>query len=188
VRVAFYDLNERKEKRQPSITPRKFRRFFTPRSHGAIPPSSFRRVFEDITSPANNRNGIQSSPLRPSDNSTMRDSSPTVFTRDMKRRKLLHTPNPSLDGSSPEKSPLAGSSGMFEVNNSEDINYVQSSPCSKAVEGRMKGFNNRTTAAESGKQVKHLDSQGLAGQLLQLNIGYGSRYNRRGLLGPISGK
>lgn len=188
LKEASYGLNERKEKRQPSITPRKFQRFFTPRSHGAIPSSSFRRVLEDITLPMNNHNGIQSNPLSPSDNSVTRDSSPTVFTRDMKRRKLFHTPSPSLDGSSPEKSPPAGPSGKFDFNNSEDINQVQSSPCSKAIEGRMEGLNNQTTADESGKQVKHLDSQGLVGQLLQLNIGYGSRYNRRGRSGPISGK
>ena len=186
--VASCGLNDRKEKRQPSITPRKFQRFFTPRSHSAIRSSPFRRALEDVTLPVNNRNGIQSSPLSPSDSTTLRDSSPTVFTRDMKRRKLLHTPSSSLDNLSPEKSPLADPSGKFEFDNLEDMSQIQSSPCSKGTGGFVEGSNTWTTEDESVKIVKHLDSQGLAGQLLQLNIGYGSRYNRRGHSGPTSGQ
>ena len=101
--TASHSLDGRKEKRQPSITPRKFNRFFTPRSHGSLPIKLPRGALEDITSPANNRNGTQSSPIRPFSNGNGVENSPTTFTREMKRRKLLHTPSPSPDDSGSEK-------------------------------------------------------------------------------------
>ncbi|OBT99960.1 hypothetical protein VE01_01960 [Pseudogymnoascus verrucosus] len=85
-----------KEKRLTSITPRKFTRFFTPRSHGPSAAGSSRRILFDVTAPANNRRGVQSSPIRPLNTIADQENSPISFTRDMKRRKLLHTPEPTL--------------------------------------------------------------------------------------------
>ncbi|KAK4137901.1 WD40 repeat-like protein, partial [Trichocladium antarcticum] len=52
-----------KERRNPSITPRKFRRFFTPRVSSQ--PSAARRALCDLTAPALNRHQTPSSPLKP---------------------------------------------------------------------------------------------------------------------------
>ncbi|KAK4153124.1 WD40-repeat-containing domain protein [Chaetomidium leptoderma] len=54
-----------KERRNPSITPRKFQRFFTPRSRVSSKPSAARRALCDLTAPALNRCQTPSSPLRP---------------------------------------------------------------------------------------------------------------------------
>lgn len=54
-----------KERRNPSITPRKFRRFFTPRSRVSSMPSAARKALCDLTAPALNRCLTPSSPLKP---------------------------------------------------------------------------------------------------------------------------
>ncbi|KAL1842701.1 hypothetical protein VTJ49DRAFT_4480 [Mycothermus thermophilus] len=54
-----------KERRNPSITPRKFQRFFTPRSRVSAKPSAARKALCDLTAPALNRCQTPSSPLKP---------------------------------------------------------------------------------------------------------------------------
>ena len=54
-----------KERRNPSITPRKFQRFFTPRSRVSSQPSAARKALCDLTAPALNRCQTPSSPLKP---------------------------------------------------------------------------------------------------------------------------
>ncbi|EAQ90617.1 hypothetical protein CHGG_02552 [Chaetomium globosum CBS 148.51] len=54
-----------KERRNPSITPRKFQRFFTPRSRVSSKPSAARKALCDLTAPALNRYQTPSSPLKP---------------------------------------------------------------------------------------------------------------------------
>ncbi|KAK4103904.1 WD40 repeat-like protein [Parathielavia hyrcaniae] len=54
-----------KERRNPSITPRKFQRFFTPRSRVSSRPSAARKALCDLTAPALNRCQTPSSPLKP---------------------------------------------------------------------------------------------------------------------------
>ncbi|KAK4127844.1 WD40 repeat-like protein [Parathielavia appendiculata] len=54
-----------KERRNPSITPRKFQRFFTPRSRVSSKPSAARKALCDLTAPALNRCQTPSSPLKP---------------------------------------------------------------------------------------------------------------------------
>ncbi|KAH6649098.1 WD40-repeat-containing domain protein [Truncatella angustata] len=94
-----------KERRNPSITPRKFRRFFTPRprvpSHlapGHISPA--RKALRDLAAPELNRNDrlqtpAPSSPLRaPSEDVHIRDENAIDNTR-AKRRKIHHTPDSS---------------------------------------------------------------------------------------------
>jgi hypothetical protein len=104
-----------KERRQPSITPRKFRRFFTPRSHDQLARHPSRTPLGDITEPLHHRHGVQSSPLRAHAGRGARESSPTVFTRDMKRRKLLHVSSPSIDGICGTKSPASSLFGDLET-------------------------------------------------------------------------
>lgn len=54
-----------KERRNPSITPRKFQRFFTPRSRVSSRPSAVRKALYDLAAPALNRCQTPSSPLKP---------------------------------------------------------------------------------------------------------------------------
>src|SRR3569833_486927 len=87
-----------KERRQPPITPRKFRRFFTPRSRVSPRPSAARKALHDLTAHALNRAQTPSSPLKalldPYDGSGPSFPSETPPRR-QKRRKLHHTPDPS---------------------------------------------------------------------------------------------
>lgn len=98
-----------KERRNPSITPRKFRRFFTPRSRVSSEPSAARRALRDLTAPALNRCQTPSSPLKPISESNVFDDgvqAGQASGRRLKRRKTQHTPEtsplqPSFLSSSP---------------------------------------------------------------------------------------
>ncbi len=167
-----YRLDSRKWKRQPSITPRKFHRFFTPRSHGRLAIKLPRGALEDITAPANNRSGTPSSPVRPFSSLKGVESSPTTFTREMKRRKLLHTPSPSPDDSGSEKQPFFDQRHIFDDTYSDDHNHVHSSQRSASSEGGL-GAPRRTglsPLSTTTKQIRQLETRGLAGRLLQLSL------------------
>ncbi|KAL1878065.1 hypothetical protein VTK73DRAFT_8116 [Phialemonium thermophilum] len=87
-----------KERRNPSITPRKFKRFFTPRSRVPSVPSAARRALRDLAGPVLNRCQTPSSPLKPIlEGGILRDNSqPADQHRAPKRRKVLHrTPETS---------------------------------------------------------------------------------------------
>jgi hypothetical protein len=177
--------NSTKEKRPPSITPRKFSRFFTPRSHGNDLGSSSRRVLFDVTIPANNRNGISSSPIRAYNSMNSGEDSPTSFPRDLKRRKLFHS------SCSPQRPPnhskefqinqpcctLAGESG--EENGSQSTQspeYQVSNSCHsiKSLDSKYDGHLQDQSHAEfSGAPsapIKPIGSRGLAGALLGMRI------------------
>lgn len=82
-----------KERRNPSITPRKFQRFFTPRSRVSSMPSAVRRALRDLTAPALNRSQTPSSPLKPVSEDSGHDDLPLPCLQDDhrgKRRKMLH--------------------------------------------------------------------------------------------------
>ena len=97
-----------KERRNPSITPRKFRQFFTPRSRVSSKPSAARRALRDLTAPALNRCQTPSSPLKPiSESNGLYDASTGAASRGHKRRKMQHTPETSpLQPSFLEPSPV----------------------------------------------------------------------------------
>ncbi|KAK3359965.1 WD40-repeat-containing domain protein [Lasiosphaeria hispida] len=78
-----------KERRNPSITPRKFQRFFTPRSRVSSQPSAARRALRDLAGPALNRCQTPSSPLKPISEDNGLDDLPTL--RVVKRRKVQHS-------------------------------------------------------------------------------------------------
>ncbi|EKD19974.1 uncharacterized protein L3040_002347 [Drepanopeziza brunnea f. sp. 'multigermtubi'] len=160
---------KRKERRDPSVTPRKFKRFFTPQSYrSAVNPVS-RKFLNDITAqPAMNRN-TQSSPLRPFRRLvTGQDSSPLGFaSRESKRRKVHDM-----------------------VNQGKEVGYVgphdgvMSSPCERAV----KYSGEMDTECESEdeddgilpphgtvKRTVRLEERGLGGQLLRRSIGTNTR-------------
>lgn len=185
-----HSLDSRKEKRQPSITPRKFNRFFTPRSHGRLPIKLPRGALEDITAPANNCNGTQSSPLRPFSHGKGVENSPTAFTREMKRRKLLHTPSPSPDDCSSEKQSLFDQRPVFEDILSDDHNHLSSSKCSTAAEDIQGGPRkpNLSPLSSTTKQIRQLETRGLAGRLLQLSLRSGAASKGQRVGYPDNGK
>jgi len=167
----------KKERRAPSVTPRKFTRFFTPRpSHGSLPNTRSRKVLNDITAPAINRH-TQSSPLLPFRDINGQESSPLGFTRESKRRKVFHTPERSSRkefgyvGSHDEDSNMAG---------------VLSSPCERAIrnlefidEDEEDGSEEEEEVdlpEEPVKRIVGLQQRGLGGQLLLRSIGASSRH------------
>lgn len=85
-----------KERRNPSITPRKFQRFFTPRSRVPLQPSAARKALRDLAAPALNRCQTPSSPLKPlSEDHGDQESFLPQTLRSAKRRKTQHTPESS---------------------------------------------------------------------------------------------
>ena len=83
-----------KERRNPSITPRKFTRFFTPRSRVSDKPSAARKALRDLTAPDLNRGQTPSSPLKPIGEELNFESLPNFNGgyNGSKRRKMQHTP------------------------------------------------------------------------------------------------
>ncbi|KAK0129922.1 hypothetical protein ONS96_000465 [Cadophora gregata f. sp. sojae] len=167
----------KKERRAPSVTPRKFTRFFTPRSsHGSLPNTRSRKVLNEITGPAINRH-TQSSPLLPFRDINGQESSPLGFTRESKRRKVFHTleqsPRKELGfvGSHEDHSNMAG---------------VLSSPCERAARGL--GYIDEDEEVDSEddgdedvlpqpvKRISRLQQRGLGGQLLHRSIGIPSHH------------
>lgn len=79
-----------KERKEPSITPNRFKRFWTPRSNNSS-ANSTRRVLFDLGSTNARSSPTQSSPLKPFSSSAGQENTPPSFTRELKRRKVLHT-------------------------------------------------------------------------------------------------
>ena len=187
-----------KEKRLTSITPRKFTRFFTPRSHGPSAAGSSRRILFDVTAPANNRRGVQSSPIRPLNTTADQENSPISFTRDMKRRKLLHTPEPTLtEKSSPCDDPFSSHAGditpEYGFSSSFAAEGFERSTCELSTYPDCGNDTPRCTISEeptTGRYVlpiRSSASRGLAGNLLRSR--HGSIPSRRhDTSSPISGR
>jgi hypothetical protein len=168
--------NERKEQRPPSITPRKFRRFFTPRSLGTVREPFPRHALNQITAPNFNRDVTQSSPLRPFQTVDGQENCLTGFTS-LKRRKLMHTPE-----TSPEKE--------TRPTLDKDAKEVglQSSPCERATAGDRN--QDERFGRPSPKVVKQrivpFSNRGLGAQLLNVSSRT-SGSSRRYLEYPASG-
>lgn len=186
-----------KEKRLTSITPRKFTRFFTPRSHGPSAAGSSRRILFDVTAPANNRRGIQSSPIRPLNTTADQENSPISFTRDMKRRKLLHTPEPTLtEKGSPFDDPFSSHTGdmapEYGFSSSFAADGSEGSTCELPMHPDYNDDTPRFTISEESNMghdtlpIRRPASRGLAGSLLRSR--HGSIPSRRhDTSSPISG-
>ncbi|KAK3398940.1 WD40-repeat-containing domain protein [Sordaria brevicollis] len=86
-----------KERRNPSITPRKFKRFFTPRviANNSNPTAS-QRALRDLAGPLLQRGHTPSSPLRPISEEEIPDVLPSLqdAQRSSKRRKIAHASTP----------------------------------------------------------------------------------------------
>ena len=172
-----------KERRLPSVTPRKFNRFFTPRSQSIIALTS-RTALENITShDSSTRNISHSGPLRPFKDLAGQENSPASFARGLKRRKLYHTPEQSPENSDGENTKhkdlefMIGADAEIYYNNQN----IPSSPCERALK-----ITSHVEATEEQhdipkgivntppKPIRRIETGGLAAQLLQLRIGASS--------------
>ncbi|TVY84230.1 Cell division cycle protein cdt2 [Lachnellula suecica] len=168
-----------KERRNPSITPRKFNRFFTPRSHGSRQITASRQALVDITAPANNRGVTQSSPIRPKSSDSLENQNPMIFGRDLKRRKLVHTPEGSPER---KKYGIARGSGRKARHSSQNL---QSSPCERQNTSFLEEVDEMeiTDLEEESdededilppkpvKRITALSDRGLGASLLNLSLG-----------------
>jgi hypothetical protein len=173
-------IKSQKERRPPTITPRKFTRFFTPRTHGSV---DSRKVLGDITPAANNCRGAQLSPFGPLENSAAQDDSSHTFTREVKRRKLFDTPSTTREQPSSPENPVAD-----EGYHREECN-MHTSPC-------VRNFNRPDNTLQekllevrgSNHRIKQLEDRSLPGGLLQRSLGYTAVSRRRRFAYPISGQ
>lgn len=192
-----YGRDGRKERRNPSITPRRFRKFWTPQSQASTKPSSSRQALNDITAPFNNRRGVLSSPIRFGPRGKPeKDDTPSTFPRDLKRRKLLHTPEPT-----PEHTHSETKGHGFEVLQDEDededegdFHNIQSSPCERAARLDQIEENDEEEVYRSGniyqeplKRIVPIDRRGLGGRLLQSMSGFPTRNSRQHYAYPVNG-
>lgn len=84
----------KKERRNPSVTPKRFGRFFTPRSRVSSEPSAARKALRALAGPELNRSLTpSSSPLKSITEENNDSELPTL--RNPKRRKTHHTPTRS---------------------------------------------------------------------------------------------
>lgn len=169
-------IRGKKERRAPSVTPRKFNRFFTPRSsHGSLPNTRSRKVLNDISAP-NNRY-TQSSPLQPFRDINGQESSPLGFTRESKRRKVLHTPEMSpgkelgFVGAHDEDSNLAGVLSSPCERAFKDLNYID-----EGEEYMSQEEEEEDVPPKPVKRIVRLQHRGLGGQMLHRSIGTSSRH------------
>ncbi|KAI9733205.1 MAG: hypothetical protein M1818_007323 [Claussenomyces sp. TS43310] len=186
-RSATYTLNGRKEKRPPSITPRKFTRFFTPRSHESRRSGASRRALFDITRPANNRNGVQSSPLRPFSSISGQENDVAGFSRDTKRRKCRHTRSSTPEDLSPVKAVSQGTSCILEDSVSEDDASCAGSPLTVASNIDPRSSQVWTNGLAARRRIERLEDRGVAGQLVQLSLGSQTLSRRQRSIYPVAG-
>ncbi|KAI0112687.1 WD40 repeat-like protein [Hypoxylon sp. NC0597] len=185
-------LTNGKERRNPSITPRKFKRFFTPRSRVPSRISPARRALQDLAVPEfNNRyqTPAPSSPLGPISEQQARDENiDPLDARVPKRRKFQHTPE-----SSPCRPPLTA-----------DPNHREHSPSPRTRQGLLSPIRSLHSSQEnldsdedesedeiptqSGpvRRLAPLTSRGFAGQLAQRQLGGMPRAGRSYMSFPIS--
>jgi hypothetical protein len=183
-----------KERRNPSITPRKFRRFFTPRSRVSSVPSAARKALCDLTAPALNRCLTPSSPLKPISEELNLPRLPDAHRG--KRRKFNHsTPEkqtnhlPSPLNSSPLL-PTAGLQPGFsspiqslrsqqalqdEVYRDDDVSEDEDEEEARAV-------------SSTQKRTVPLHRRGLGAQLVQRMTGSMRYAGERALECPVAGK
>ncbi|KAG9234782.1 WD40-repeat-containing domain protein [Amylocarpus encephaloides] len=175
----------RKARANPSVTPRKFRRFFAPRSSGA--QSNTRLALFDITAPINNGNVAQSSPIR---SSRYDDTIETadLFPRDLKRRKITHTPE-----SSPEHKyrRRRGSASEGQARNHDGTNIDGASPCVYSntlaiLEDNEEELEPCRVPLRPIQRIKPFAESSLSGRLLQLNVGRSARGIRQRYEYPIN--
>ncbi|KAH8664075.1 WD40-repeat-containing domain protein [Xylariales sp. PMI_506] len=182
--------NNGKERRNPSITPRKFKRFFTPRprisshlSPAHISPA--RKALRDLAAPEINRayqTPAPSSPLIPPtyDDHAL-DENIAENTRSKRRKIRHHTP----DSSPCRPQLLQASVGHLPPSPAllSPIRSLQSSQeCDRSDESEDEDLFHQ----EPVKRLAPLTSRGLSGHILQREFGCMPRAGRSHMTHPVS--
>jgi hypothetical protein len=147
----------------------------------------------DITAPVLNSGVVQSSPIRPLVLEDLQENQPSAFPRDLKRRKLAHGPE------SLPKHKRAGRRGSGGKEAEKDTTPVlQSSPCARACTNRLvledceeeveEEAEKEAAQPKAVNRIDRLVDRGLAGSLLQMNLGSSSRGSRLRMEYPVNGK
>jgi len=179
-----------RERRNPSVTPRKFNKFFAPRPQLKLPSTSSRRALHDITFSGLNRS---TSPFGTFPSSQdVEDEENLPILREPKRRK-----SNKVD-SSPLRTPVIQeprSMSLLEEMESEQVwDHAQSSPCAKPL---------RTIEDSEGDEVEEdilgcsphfpvkpivpMSHRGLGAQILSMSISGGHRHDRQRQANPTAG-
>ena len=183
-RLSSNDPETQKERRKPSITPRKFTRFFTPRSHESGQLSSVRQALQDVTGRSHISN--QSSPLRPFRSTPGQENGVPKFTRDLKRRKIYHTPESTPDDQVESKHKDLGCKVQDSFAESDE--RIPSSPCVRAFQKFDSDLEEEYgDPPEPVRPIKQMVDRGLAAQVLQMSLG-SARTSRHYYEYPVNGK
>ncbi|KAK3325668.1 WD40-repeat-containing domain protein [Apodospora peruviana] len=192
--------SEGKEKRNPSITPRKFQRFFTPRSRVSSKPSAARRALRDLGGHALNRGQTPSSPLKAISEENGQNELPSLQddSRNTKRRKTQHIPqraapchlpsplntSPAICGTSDSRprlrSPIKGLRGYQSARAAAILDEDTTDDEDEDEDNKLP-----TEPIEYTRPVP-LARRGLGAQLAQRMTGSLSRANDRALPCPVS--
>ncbi|KAI1104893.1 WD40 repeat-like protein [Jackrogersella minutella] len=183
-----------KERRNPSITPRKFKRFFTPRSRVPSRISPARMALQDLAVPGvsnrlqtQTRTPAHSSPLAPVSEEHTRDENRQSGTRRSKRRKIQHTP----DSSSHRLPAAEPNHGVFSP--SPSIRSALRSPI-RSLQSIQENLDSDEDESEDElphrpkplKRLVPLTSRGFSGQLAQRGLGGMPRPGRSFMAIPAS--
>ncbi|KAI1175486.1 WD40-repeat-containing domain protein [Nemania sp. FL0916] len=172
----------RKQRKDPSITPRKFERFFTPRSRVPSQPSPARKALRALGAPSVNQRyqtPAPSSPLKPlfeeeengGNGGNVDDGSLALPCRLPKRRKMQHTPESSPARPSPADCPSYGLSGgllspMRSLNSSQELCELDDDDDDDDSSRAM-----WQPPSQPPKPLVALPRRGTAGQLAQRELG-----------------
>ncbi|KAI1135692.1 WD40 repeat-like protein [Hypoxylon sp. FL0543] len=185
-------LTNGKERRNPSITPRKFKRFFTPRSRVPSRISPARRALQDLAVPEfSNRyqTPAPSSPLGPVSEHPVRDENiDPSDARAPKRRKFQHTPEsspcrphstagPDHRGHSPSPRTRQGLLSPIRSLHSSQENLDSDQDESE---------DEISTQSRPLRRLTPLTNRGFAGQLAQRQLGGMPRAGRSFMSFPAS--
>ncbi|OIW29808.1 WD40 repeat-like protein [Coniochaeta ligniaria NRRL 30616] len=184
--------SQARERRKASITPRKFQRFFTPRSRvSSQPTSASSRALRDLTASALNRCQTPSSPLKAiSEERVWDDAANAGGVRATKRRKMQHTPETSpLRPRSPHvSSPPSAGMPASPSRRRQLLSPIRSLPASQDVtdtEDMMSEDDLPSISAPVTRTVP-LPSRGLAAQLAQRMTGGVPRGGHQLLRCPVA--
>lgn len=173
-----------KERKDPSVTPRKFRKFFAPRNTDSARIRPTRKAFQDVTRPFLCRKDVKSSPVHPSKYYSLHNSDPCEnLMPQTKRRKRYHTPDP------PSELTIDGSDSLESYQDDAQNDIVWSSPCERAA--RLSDteieYDHILSKNLLSKRILPISCRGLPGQLLERSFGTFSRNGKLSHSKPVNG-
>ncbi|KAH8908834.1 WD40 repeat-like protein [Coniochaeta sp. PMI_546] len=172
--------SQAKERRKPSITPRKFQRFFTPRSRiSSQPTSASSRALRDLTASALNRCQTPSSPLKAiSEDRVCDDIASAAAVRAPKRQKIQHTPetSPLRPTFTHDSSPPSADISVSPSRRRQLLSPIRSLPASQSSQDAadsedMMSEDDAPSLPGPVTRTVPLPSRGLAAQLVQRMTG-----------------